>query len=180
MTIVCLCLSVSMLTFGVYAATSVSFSISSSVSFKVTRLFIDIDAGVTGGNIEGEKTFDFNCLLAQGNPNETPLEWKESTTNGDGVTVNGSIKSLNFLPTPTGKKLTFTFKFTNRGAKPVTATIETTYPSAKVTQSIAYSTGTSVSILPTQNQTVTVDYTLKSFGHSIDPQSLIIQFNFTD
>lgn len=48
-TIASLCLAVALMAFGVYAATSVSFGVTSSVSFVMDKVYVSIAGSVTGG-----------------------------------------------------------------------------------------------------------------------------------
>lgn len=172
-----ICLAVAVLGFGVYAATAVNFSISSSVIYDVKNLFIDIDSSVSGGNLASAATYKFNSVAALGNPTTSALEWKGTTTSGNGVTVNGSIANLNFVASESGKTITFTFKFTNKGAKAVSGNVTTTYPTTFVNQTLSSST---VTLAAGANQTVTISYTLKSFGYTLSNEALSIKFNFSD
>ena len=180
-TIACICLAIGVLSFGVYSATAVSFSVTTNVSYKLTSLYLDIDASVSGGNLTSPLTYKYNSVEAGGNPSDT-LTWNKDTTSGNGVAVSatGGIANLSFAQSETGKSIVFAFTFTNRGEKPITGSITANYPSSKVTQSIEYSAGSSISIASKGSQTVTITYTLKSFGFSLNSESISMLFDFSD
>jgi len=52
-TIASMFLLIALLAFGVYAASSVSFSVSSTVSFEVTDVYVEVYYGKEGGTIQG-------------------------------------------------------------------------------------------------------------------------------
>lgn len=182
MTIAFICLAVGMLSFGVYAATTVSFSVSTSISYKITSLYLDINASVSGGSLASPITYSYNSITAGGNPNDgSTLVWDKNTVSDGSVSVSPGIGNLSFASTEKGKTLTFSFEFENNGEKTITGTFsENVYPTTKVTQAINYGTGNSISIASKGKQTITVAYTLKSFGFSLSSEKISLQFNFSD
>lgn len=176
MVAISMCLVIALLGFGVYAALSVDYLFDGTISFETNSLFIDIDASVSGGNLASASTFKYDSVTALGNPTNA-LEWKAATTSSDSTTVNGSIASLNFEKSQSGKTITFIFKFTNQGPEQVTGGVTTTYPSEYVNQTISSS---SFTLAPDASETITITYTLKSFGFTLENEALNINFSFND
>ena len=104
-TIGSLCLAVAMMTIGVLAATSVTFNVTSSVSFASETVLVDIAAEVTGA-VEGTKTYA-GFTADPTKPNEVPSKFE--------------VGALTFSETNT--TITYEITITNRAETAVTATV---------------------------------------------------------
>ena len=109
-TVASLCLAIALLTFGVYAATSSTLSINSTVSFTSKDVQVLWEWSVSGGSLTTATTGDYQTTA------EGAVDDKDVTLGTvNFVTNNGDA----------GKTIKYTIKCTNTGAKPVAITAPT-------------------------------------------------------
>lgn len=106
-TVASLCLAVALLAFGVYAATSSTLSINSTVSFTSQDVQVLWEWSVTGGNLTDENSGEY-----------------QTTAEGAVDDKDVSLGTVNFVTNSgeAGKTITYTIKCTNTGAKSVRIT----------------------------------------------------------
>lgn len=169
-TIASLCLAVALLAFGVYAATSSTLSINSTVSFTSQDVQVIWTWSVSGGNLTTATEGDY----------ETSVEGAVDDKNVNLGTVNFVTNSGD-----AGKTITYTITCTNNGAKPVAVTAPTTGLFAGdenlnivYTTNDAGTTWTDVTLDTTTGKTVTyvVTLTLLDATKDISTQTLSASF----
>ncbi len=168
-TIAALCLSVALLAFGVYAASSSTLSINSTVTFTSQDVQVLWTWNVAGGNL----------AAATGDEYQTTAEGTV-----DDKDVN--LGTINFVTTSeAGKTITYTITCTNTGAKSVRVTAPTAGLFAgDANLTIAYTTNgtgtawTDVTLDAAAAKTVTyeVTLTLKDATQDIATQTLSASF----
>ena len=109
-TIASLCLSVALLAFGVYAATSSTLTINSTVTFTSQDVQVLWEWSVSGGSLAEASTGEH-----------------QTTAEGAVDDENVTLGSVSFVTTSeAGKTITYSVKCTNTGAKSVRVTAPTT------------------------------------------------------
>lgn len=106
-TVASLCLAVALLAFGVYAATSSTLSINSTVSFTSQDVQVFWEWSVSGGSLTTATTGEY-----------------QTTVEGNVDNKDVSLGTVNFVTNSgeAGKSIKYTIKCTNTGAKPVDVT----------------------------------------------------------
>lgn len=109
-TIASLCLAIGLLAFGVYAATSSTLSINSTVSFTSQDVQVLWTWSVNGGDLTAATEGDY-----------------QTTAEGAVDNKDVSLGTINFVTNAgdAGKTITYTITCTNTGAKPVDVTAPT-------------------------------------------------------
>lgn len=151
-TVASLCLAVALLAFGVYAATSSTLSINSTVSFTSQDVQVLWTWSVSGGNLTTATSDEY-----------------QTTAEGDVDNKNVTLGTVNFVTNQgdAGKTITYTITCTNTGAKPVSVTAPTAGLFAgddnltiTYTTNDAGTTWTDVTLDTTDAKTVTYEVTL--------------------
>lgn len=168
-TIASLCLAVALMAFGVYAATSSTLSINSTVTFTSQDVQVFWEWSVSGGSLTTATTGEYQTEA-------------EGTTDDKDV----GLGTINFVTTSeAGKTITYTIKCTNTGAKSVNVTAPTAGLFAgddnltiSYTTNGAGTTWTDVTLDATTAKTVVyeVTLTLKDATKDIATQTLSASF----
>ena len=106
-TVASLCLAVALMAFGVYAATSSTLTINSTVSFTSQDVQVKWTWEVAGGSLTTATSGDY-----------------QTTVEGNVDNKDVNLGTVNFVTNngETGKTITYTITCTNTGAKPVSIT----------------------------------------------------------
>ncbi len=169
-TISALCLSVALLAFGVYAATSSTLTINSTVTFTSQDVQVLWEWSVSGGSLTSATTGDYQTTA-------------EGTVDDESV----NLGSINFVTTSgdAGKIITYTISCTNTGAKSVRVTAPTAGlfagdPNLTITYTTngTGTTWTDVTLDTASAKTVTYEVvlTLKDATQDITTQTLSASF----
>ena len=169
-TIASLCLTVALMAFGVYAATSSTLGISSTVSFTSQDVQVFWEWSVSGGSLTTANSGEYQTTL------EGAVDNKDI-----------SLGTINFVTNngEDGKTIKYTIKCTNTGAKPVSVTAPTAGLFAgDENLSISYTTNSAgtawsdVTLDTTTAKTVTYEVTLTLLDATkdISTQTLSVSF----
>lgn len=168
-TVASLCLAVALLAFGVYAATSSTLTINSTVSFTSQDVQVLWEWSVEGGSLSATNSDSY-----------------QTTAEGTVDDKEVSLGTVNFVTTSeAGKQITYTIKCTNTGAKSVAVTAPTAGlfagdPNLTITYTTngAGTTWTDVTLDTATAKSVTyvVTLTLKDATQDIATQTLSAAF----
>lgn len=106
-TVASLCLTIALMAFGVYAATSSTLTINSTVSFTSQDVQVFWEWSVSGGSLTTANSGDY-----------------QTTEEGNVDNKDVNLGTINFVTNngEAGKTITYTISCTNTGAKPVSVT----------------------------------------------------------